>query len=214
MIQINLLPNDLRPIKRTPLPYILSVLVLMITVAVIAALHLGVVAQVASQRAERDNNVRRLEELKPIVDEANELTLKKEQLAARIETINEIVMDRILWSRQLWNISRLAPENVWFSGFSTETKRVQQTVREVRPDGTSVDRRETIQQRVFRVSGYLVDTPEGARTIGAIINALNTDPEFSSVFELDAPTFQPAEFDGYPVRRFTIDFTIGARPAR
>jgi hypothetical protein len=209
MIHINLLPEDLRPIKRTPLPYVISVLVLLITVAVIAAIHLGVMAEVSAKRTERDNNVRELESLQHYVVEANELTMKKEQLAARIETINEIVLDRILWSRQLWNLSRLAPDNVWFSGFNTETKRVQQTVRIMQPDGTFIERRETVQQRVFRVIGYLVDTPEGARTVGAILDALNTDPEFSSVFELDAPTIQPTEFDGYPVRRFTIDFTIG-----
>ena len=210
MIQINLLPDDLRPVKRTLLPHLLSILVLIVTVGMIVVYHQGsVMMEERSLRAQRDDNVRRLEQLQPIVDEANELTLKEQQLAARVETINEIVQDRIIWSRQLWNLSRLAPDNIWYSGFETESRRVQQTVHEVREDGTRTERQTTVQIPIFRVSGYVVDSPEGSRPIGPFLTALATDPEFSEVFDLESPDFRDTDFDGYPVRRFAIDFTYG-----
>ena len=209
MIQINLLPDDLRPIKRTPLPYVISLLVLLIAIGVIAVIQLGTMAQVSSIRAERDSNQRRLEQLQPIVDEANELTVKKQQLAARIETINEIVSDRIIWSRQLYNVSRLAPDNFWFNAFTSETKRVQQMVRSVAPDGRVTERRETVLKPVFRVSGYVVDAPDGSRTVSPLVSAVEADSEFSSIFLLDSTEFGDTAFDGYPVRQFAIDFTIG-----
>lgn len=210
MIQINLLPHDLRPVKRTPLPYILSVLLLLLAVAVIATVHLGVVAEVGAQQAQLDENRRRLDALQPIVDEANELTLKKQQLAARIETINEIVSDRIIWSRQLWNLARLAPENVWFSSFLTDTRRVQREVRERNAQGQMETRRINVQEAVFRVSGYVIDGPDGSRTVSPLISAIEADDEFSSVFTHSSTEFGDTVFEGYPVRQFALDFTIGS----
>lgn len=210
MIQINLLPDDLRPVKRTLLPHLLSILVLIVTLGIVVVYHQGsVMAQERSMRAERDDNVRRLEQLQPYVDEANELTLKEQMLATRIDTINEIVRDRIIWSRQLWKLSDLAPANIWYSGFATENRRVQQTVREVQADGSSVERRVTVQKPIFRISGYVIDSPEGSRSIGPFMTALATDPEFSETFVLESPDFRDTNFDGYPVRQFSIDFTYG-----
>ena len=49
MIQIDLLPDHLRPIKRTPLPYIVSTLVWAVAVLAIVGAYLASAATIAGE---------------------------------------------------------------------------------------------------------------------------------------------------------------------
>ncbi len=210
MIQVNLLPHELRPVKRTPLPYIISVLVLLIALGVVASIYLQQVARTSALRGQVAETQRDFDELKDIVDEAERLTELKQQLAVKIQTINEIVNDRIIWSEQLWRLSKLAPENFWYSEFEQDTKQVTVTVTEPDPNDPTkmVTRPDNRTVPMLRVSGYVIEGQEGSKDVSPFLSAVEEDPEFAAMFELDKQQFGDTDFNGYPVRSFTIEFLI------
>src|SRR5690606_40984203 len=103
MISINLLPVELRPIKRTPIPYIASALVAAAAVIAMGMTYTLGAAEAMSERAQLRKNQAALDKLQPVVDEYNALSAQKEKLAVQVQVIDDIARDRIIWSRQLYN---------------------------------------------------------------------------------------------------------------
>ncbi len=218
MIQINLLPHHLRPIKRSALPYVLCAALLVLVVLGIGVSFVGMQAAIAAMNNELETHNKKMTELQPIVDESNELEALKVQLADKLKTIDEIAKDRIIWSRQLWSLSRLTPDNVWYSEIvvTTKTYQVQEQVIDpqtgkpkVNPQTKQIEMKmRPVQRPILRVSGYVVESPDGSQDVSPLTDALTTDPEFTSMFQLEPPSFQNTEFEGFPVKKFTLEFLI------
>ena len=132
MIIINLLPENLRPIKRTPLPHLLSLLVLFVALGALAFLFVSKTAEIAGKRGELQAAEAELEGLRDIVEEYNALSAKKQQLENKINVIQEILSDRIIWSEQLHKLATLAPENFWY-------KRIRETSKSVPVEEVVID---------------------------------------------------------------------------
>ena len=73
MIRINLLPEELRPIKRTPLPYLVSSAVLIGACVLMALMFLSGWATIQSKKAEYAKNEEEFAALKAVVEESNAL---------------------------------------------------------------------------------------------------------------------------------------------
>ncbi len=208
MIDINLLPEHLRPIKRSPLPHIISIALLVGVLVVLASDYLNSMREIAASEDELATLQTELDTLMVYVEEAEQLAEQKGLLADKIEAIDDIVSDRIIWSRQLWNLSRLAPPNFWYSGIRV----VDRQFRERRTDWDR-DREEyvtqdtTVRRPVLEVSGYVAPERGGA-DVSPLMQAAEQDPEFSAMFQLEPPTFRDTEFEGYAVRSFTLEFII------
>jgi Tfp pilus assembly protein PilN len=218
MIAVNLLPPHLRPIRRTPLPYIGSVALLALAIAgMISVFISGQALQAATenQLAKAQDDLKKLE---AVVKEANELTEKKLALQNKILTIQDILADRIIWSRQLHRLAVLAPENIWFD-------RIQTTIRNFKEKRQKMDPKTgepminpktkevqtetiTVKRPVLQVSGYAVNNEQGFASITPFADSTAADPEFSRTFSLYAPQLEDTEFDGYAVRGFQLDFDI------
>ncbi len=208
MININLLPPHLRPIKRTPVPHVLSVALLAGAVIYMAVSYMTLAGEIAAKEARTAELQGELAELRPYVEESNQLASQKQLLADRIEAIDEIVSDRIIWSRQLHNLARLAPENFWYSGIGVNTRqfRERRTTRD--PESGEYETEEvTVRRPVLEVSGYVI-REGGSADVSRLMHAAEQDPEFASMFELEAPTFSDTAFQGYDVRHFTLEFLI------
>ena len=91
MIAVNLLPHHLRPIKRTPLPYIGALAVVLLALAVMAFLFVGMQAQIVATRGKLNGVNERLTKLKPVMEEYDQLQKKKQLVSDKLATINEIV---------------------------------------------------------------------------------------------------------------------------
>jgi hypothetical protein len=220
MIRINLLPHHLRPIKRTPLPYIACAALLVI---VLLGMFSSFVTTQATVRAESQELYRlktEFQNLESIVRESNELEALKIQLADKIKTIDEIVKDRIIWSRQMWLLSQLTPQNFWYSEIVITSKNypkqepvidAQTGKPKVNPTTKKIEMK-TIQvsRPILRLSGYVIDSPDGRQDVSPLTDALTQDEEFSSMFQLEQPSFSSDEFEGFPVKRFTLEFLIMA----
>lgn len=105
MIQVNLLPMHLRPVRRSIVPYLLTAAVVALAVFGMFAVFVADQARLISKNGAKAKLQSELDELKEVIDEYNRLEQTKTQLASKINTIAEITKDRILWSRQLWNMS-------------------------------------------------------------------------------------------------------------
>lgn len=217
MILVNLLPEELRPIKRTPLPHILSVALLLAAIAGSAFVFYQNFARTNALKAEIARTEQDLKSLKAIVDEYNQLGQRKNQLKDKVDTIEEILRDRKIWSQHLHRLAQLTPDNFWYSGI----KETQQNFREnqIKRDekGEPVINKKTkepemevvtVSKPILEISGYIVNDEQGRAEINQLLQATAEDPEFSANFELLRPGFNDTDFNGYKVRAFTAEYEI------
>ncbi len=207
MITVNLLPYHLRPIKRTPLPYILSVLILVLAIGAMGSLWVYTQAGIVGKRAELDRHKKELEGLQAIVDEFKRLTKQQMELADKIAIIQDIVSDRVIWSRQLFNISRLTPDNFWYSAITEKERSTQETKTVFNKEtGKQETKAVTVKQRVLELGGYVITGSDGSNDIYPLTFNMEQDPEFAGMFQLSLPKLVDTEFKGYRVRSFNLEY--------
>lgn len=218
MIRINLLPEHLRPVKRTPIPYLAWAAFFVLCMGYIALSFLATEGQILAAKAELARHQDELAKLEAIVRESNELEASKLQLADKIATIQEIIKDKIVWSRELWNLSRLTPPNVWYSEIAVVPKNFETQVEEIDPKTGKpkidpqtkrvVMKRVQVTRPILRVSGYITNSADGTQDLGPLTDALVLDLEFKRTFQLDQPSFENVKFEGFDVKKFTLEFVI------
>lgn len=223
MIVVNLLPFHLRPIKRTPIPYILSVALALVALGGCASLFLAnfskqldVDSQIAAANAEYDS-------LKETVEEYNQLEQKKIALADKVAVIQEILEGRKIWSEHLHRLAELTPKNIWFSQIRLTTVSDKEIVPKIDPKtqkqviNAKTKLPETVVQTVKRpvleVSGYIINDEQGRANLYQLLNNTSADPSFSQHFEIFSPDIVDTEFEGFMVRSFTLQYLIKSTPA-
>jgi hypothetical protein len=209
MININLLPHEFRPIKRTPLPYLLSGAIASITVVAIGVVSLINSTDVKAANRRLADNKTALAQLKPIVEEYNSISEKKLKLAEQVNTINEIVSDRILWSRQLFNLNRLATENMWYDGIEVAHKQISEKKNVYDPKTKQMKQvSEKVDRRVITLSGFVIPGDDGVASVNPFTTETESDEEFSDLFQLDLSTFKDTMFEDVGVREFKLEYLI------
>lgn len=210
MITINLLPPELRPIKRTPVPYIVSGAVLALTVLAVVAMYLQNVAAIYSANQQLKEHKEERDKLQPVIDEANELADKKKELQEQVEAISEITSDRIIWSEQIYHLSRLALENLWYSQIEVAPRTTTITVEEYDPQRkTNVRKRVRQTKQYLIVRGYVVPGESGRPDIGPFTVQAEQDEEFTRTFTLDPNVYLlDTTFEGNSVREFSLEFLV------
>ena len=169
----------------------------------------GGVQEIRAAQTELDYHRDDYDRLKVVVDKYNALQNQKLALAAKLETINEIARNRIIWSRQLWNLSRLSPKNVWFSQVILDKKPYQVSRKVMNKQTKQLENKvETVQRPILKVSGYVVETETARKDVNPLMDAVTADPEFASLFRLEPSSFRDTEFEDFPVRKFALDFLI------
>ncbi|MBN2311968.1 MAG: hypothetical protein JXR94_23525 [Candidatus Hydrogenedentes bacterium] len=209
MIRINLLPYHLRPVKHSPIPYILSACVLVGAILYMLSVFFANATAVQRKRDQLAQHQAEFDQYKSIVEESNFLEQRKIELALKIQTIDSIVSDRIIWSRQLWNLSRLVPENMWYSDIRTETKTFRVQRSEIDPNTKKpVKKMVDIKRAILRVKGYVIEDDAGEKSVNPLMDAVTGDDDFASMFELQPSSFTDTEFEEVPVRSFNFEFLI------
>lgn len=218
MIFVNLLPHDLRPIKRTPLPHLLSLLALAGALAAMGIVFLSLQAEKSGKQAQLDKINARLKELEPIREDYKRLKEEEKTLRAKVEVIEAILEARIIWSEQLDRLVKLTPENVWYErvwvSLEDDTREVvvldEKTKQPVIDPRTNKEKVETIKTKEHRlhISGYAKADDNGRTDITPLLNNLRTDVQFSSTFPFKDARSEDTAFGGYPVRKFTSDYRI------
>ncbi|MCF6286413.1 MAG: hypothetical protein L3K26_14655 [Candidatus Hydrogenedentes bacterium] len=220
MIVVNLLPEELRPIKRTPLPHLLSLMLLAFAVAGMGLMFFGKLGEISDRTQELVQAKKGLDELKDVVDEYNALSEKKLQLENKINVIQEILSDRIIWSKQLHGLASLTPENFWYKRIwvTYKTVREEHVVIDEKTGKPEIDKRTkkekvktvNVKRPMLEISGYVINNEEGSNKINPLTFNTTEDPEFASIFTLDRPQILDAEYNGYAVRGFVLEYEIEA----
>ncbi|MCH7958822.1 MAG: hypothetical protein IID08_01750 [Candidatus Hydrogenedentes bacterium] len=164
---------------------------------------------IAIAQAKLTQHQQELAELQPIVDDYNALSGQKIALSKQVETIHEIANDRIIWSRQLFNLARLAPDNLWYEKITVVAKSFPE-VETFYNEATKEHEQRTIRvsKDVLTVSGYVVPGEDGKSSISPFTIATARDEEFSALFQLDLSTFKDTNFDDVSVREFTLEYIV------
>ncbi len=211
MILVNLLPYHLRPIKRTPIPYIACMIAAVLIIGAIALVILSDASKISSAKGELEAHKKELDKLRDVVEENNNLVKQKQQLAKKMLTIEEIVSGRIIWSKQLYNLAKLTPENFWFSDINVSTAPFKEEKKSIdpktkKPKVTVI----TVPKPVLNVSGYVAPTVSGTKLVHPLIYATQRDKEFAEVFKFLSSDFEDTDFQGFPVKEFSLVYVIGS----
>jgi hypothetical protein len=208
MITINLLPAELRPIKRTPIPYILSVVLVAVAFAMCFQLHMGNVVVLADLKEVLQNDEAELASLKGSVDQYNQLMQEKKLLAAQLETINEIASDRIIWSEQLYHLTRLALPNMWYSNMKVTKKSTSITRTEIDKSGKPKNIKTTVVNQVLTLEGYVSPDSSGRTSLSPFTTATKNDEEFSARFQLEDWDYVDTTFENTSVKKFLLQYIV------
>ena len=209
MIRVNLLPHHLRPVRRSSIPYLLSGGLFLIALVAMAFMWVKKEREINERERAIAGYQEELDALEPIRRESDELEQLKLALADKIGTIAEITSDRIIWSRQLWSLARLAPPNFWYDGISVETKqyRERQPTYNAQTKKTEM-KTVTVTKPILKVEGYVTEAEDGTMDVNPLLIATTMDEEFSELFQLEPPSLKDDEFDGYEVKSFTLEYLI------
>lgn len=210
MIRVNLLPMHLRPVRRSVIPYAIAILILAAGIAVMAMVYVVDQANVLRLRSEVSSLDGQLAELQDVRDRYQELLNLKNSLQSKVETIEEITRDRIVWSRQLYNISRVAPENVWFSRIETDERSFRERQEVYDPQTKTTKRQEvSVSKPVLLLDGYVTKAPDGKANVNPLMRNLADDEEFARLFKQESVAFTDEFFDNrFDVRKFEFEYII------
>jgi hypothetical protein len=114
MIEINLLPPEMRKVDRTSLKRLLTMVT---AVVLLSASVIGVTVYLKafySQRADSAYLRTEVARLEPLAKEYDVLSAELKGIETRIATIEEISTTRLRWGRKLDELYAILPEYVWF----------------------------------------------------------------------------------------------------
>ena len=114
MILINLLPEERRPVERTPLPrfltYVTGVLVACIQIAMLLSYHLSAIP-------DKLQNIKNAQDEKAAAkadaDKVDAIDQEIQRLANIRKTLGDLESDRVCWGRILDRLCDSVPDNLW-----------------------------------------------------------------------------------------------------
>lgn len=219
MITINLLPHELRPIKHSAMPYVLSGLVFLAVVFGMAFVFMTMLARMASTRQELDAKQAELSALAEVVKDYNNLSQRKITLEKKAKIIKEILSDRVIWSEHLNQLARLTPDNIWYKRIRVvwQSFKEQQIKKDPKTGKVVLDPKnqqpqmetKSIQKPVLEISGFVVADAQGERQVSPLLDSTTkVDSDFAKIFTLQPPKIEDTEFKGFAVRGFTLNYVI------
>lgn len=234
MIKINLLPEEFRPVKKSFLPYFLSLVAILLGFLIIGVIFLhyqntisALRAQLSSLEQEYNSPTNLVNEegevitLSNIVNEFRRLDKKRQELEKRVQVIKEILSDRIIWSQNLYLLAKLTPDNIWYDRIRVTWQTFREKVIKIDPKTKKpvLDPRtkepqteqKSVKRPILEITGYVISGEQGERQISPLIENTtdpNIAPEFVKQFTLMRPRIEDTEYNGFSVRKFTLEYLI------
>lgn len=214
MIDINLLPDELRPKLRSMLPYVAIASAALVVLVWIAIDYISMASRLAGISNELVMIEADLQELAPALEQVRELEAKQALLSLRKKAIEEITQGRLLWSYHLYLLADLVPEDIWINAISLGVKR-----RPVPAPDTGDKKGATTAPvmrsiRTLKISGYALSPvqEEGVELVGRFIRALEQEsPEFSKYFvNPELQSIRRRIYENVVVMEFDMDCEIAS----
>lgn len=126
MIKINLLPQELRPRKKTTLPLKAMSLIGAGIVAVLIISYIAVGVKIAQQKRKLNLLKAEYQKLLPEFERVKKLKDDKERLDAKVALMERLIVQRFIWAKKLNQLSDLMPPQVWLTSLSVATNKAVQ----------------------------------------------------------------------------------------
>jgi Tfp pilus assembly protein PilN len=194
MIEINLLPLELREKKRIALGPIFKARIILAVLGSLILLHLFLHTLTVISAGKLDNLKRQWQDLSPRLAQINQLKKEFAKFDAKIPLIEQLISHRVLWSKKLNRISDLIIDGIWLNEITLEQKKAE------------IDCR-PLEYLIIQGSAASRTKDEPA-LIGRFMQSLKDDPLFSEDF---------AEIELGPIKKKQIsqteimDFTLVCR---
>ena len=123
MIEINLLPLEMRKVDHTSLRRLLCMVA---AVVLLSGSMIALVLCVKSYRFQSSENVvatADVQRLEPVAKEYDVLAAELKNIETRIQTIEDIRATRMRWGRKLDELYAVLPEYVWFDKMELKTSK-------------------------------------------------------------------------------------------
>lgn len=168
MIEINLLPQDFRKKEKSYLARIPRKEMFLAVLGCLVLFHLFLISLTAMSARRLKSLKKTWQELAPKRERLDGLKKQLSEINARIPLFEQLIKDRILWSKKLHQLSESIVSGVWLNELSLETKEMQAK---------------------GQLSKYLIirgscasRTKDEPALIGRFMQNLKDDPLFSSDF--------------------------------
>ena len=181
MIRINLIPEEYRKKPPSSAPYFL------IALALLGAVGFWIFSDSTKLRAKAKDLTEQLTvteakivELESVQREMDKLRTQMQVLNDRAQVINDVALSRILWSRKLFEICYLLPDDIWLTKIEATIlrKSARTVVRGAAPKaGAPAAAAAPVVQddRVLNISGIVLSpsNEQGVSTVGTFMNNLS-----------------------------------------
>jgi len=229
MIEINLLPEELRKKKKTPKfkavdvssldfsnfsPKNLKKLIENFAPAKWAVLGIGLliafqmilfVVGIYGQISLRSIN-KKYDEIALQKKEADSLRAQSESINRKVGAINELMVKRFSWARKLNEISDSMTTGVWLSELSYDNKVAERIIQKSSSKGKKGSSTEKMIVNYLMLTGYTSQMGEsGASLVGKFIRGLKTNEAFYDDFsDITLVSIKSDKVDSQEVMNFNI----------
>jgi len=116
MIEVNLLPDEWRPIERTPWPRFAAILATVLIGGIEITFLAGILLnKIPAEKQLRDEEQRQLNSKQTTLNKKRAFVKKIDDYKQRLDTMVELRESQTFWGRMLYHLANRVPENVWIS---------------------------------------------------------------------------------------------------
>ncbi|MBU3933380.1 MAG: hypothetical protein KKH11_01775, partial [Candidatus Omnitrophica bacterium] len=125
MIEIDLLPQEFRTKKKAYLTQIPKKEIILAVLGCLVLFHLFLISLTAMSAKRLKGLKGTWQELAPKRERLDGLKKQLSEINARIPLFEQVIKNRILWSKKLNQLSELMVSGIWLNELSVETKKAQ-----------------------------------------------------------------------------------------
>lgn len=122
MIEINLLPEERRPVERTPLPRFLTMLFGVVGICIEVVIFVYFLMKIPNLIEAKERLTRSIDRKDREIKQVKQLEDKMEELLDRRVLVIQLYTRRRLWAPILHRLNEARPEKLWFDSLKLQTK--------------------------------------------------------------------------------------------
>jgi Tfp pilus assembly protein PilN len=212
MIEINLLPKELQKKKRE-LPNVSFLPMISVLLGIIIMAHLLLILAINLNTRSLKRLEKRWQEISPDKESADKLKYELTTMRSRIDTIDDLIQNRISWAKKLNDLNDAMIPGVWLNKLWLEKKAVSQKVEGKKGeekneplDTEAGARPEEIIVKTLHLNGSVIAAGgEETAAIGKFIRSLKSDQGFFADFnDIESVSIQRNRLDDVEVMDFEL----------
>ena len=199
MIELNLLPKELRKKEKKPLPKIKVIPIAIGIVVFLVAVH-GVLGVFAFGNSIALKQLRaKWEDMRPLKEKTDQMSVEITDLEKRVISVRKLAKPTIDWSQMLNGLNQAVTPGIWLFEFMPQAGK-----------GARQDVLPGALPRFLEISGYSLGSSETATAaVAKFISSLKKNSDFSTYFdEIELEVIDTKSVAGQEVMLFKLNCTF------